>query len=320
MALRNVDRRRRAALARRVAPFLLLWASFAGGQSRDEATRNAARALADQGAERFDRRDWAGALELFRRAYVLVPAPTIAVFEARCLARLGRLVEADEAYARAETSPVDRDPNGFFRRAVREAEAEGGALRRRIPRLRVQVEGVAASAPTLRVVLDGQALNPALLGLERPLDPGAHRVEAHYEGSLREGQDVTLREGERRTVLLRVRPAPRPGAAPSPSPARPAPPARGATQRTIGLVALGAGGVALGVGAVTGALTLGKQSDLEDACPGRECPPEQHGELDSYRTLRTVSTIGYGVGLVSAGLGAALFVTAPSAPRAASLR
>jgi hypothetical protein len=33
-----------------------------------------------------------------------------------------------------------------------------------------------------------------------------------------------------------------------------------------------------------------------------------------------VSTIGYGVGLVSAGLGAALFVTAPSAPRAASLR
>ncbi|HEU4409858.1 MAG TPA: hypothetical protein VFS43_31685 [Polyangiaceae bacterium] len=331
MALRNVDRRRRAALARRVAPLLLLWASFAGGQARDEATRNAARALADQGAERFDRRDWAGALELFRRAYALVPAPTIAVFEARCLTRLGRLVEADEAYARAEAAPLKKDPAGLFREAVQEARQESAALRRRIPRLKVQVKGAPADAPALRVLLDGKAVSPALLNVERPIDPGTHRVAAQYEGAPRGAFDVTLAEGERRSVTLRIdapgaeRPeAPGPGpssALPSPAGPAEAPSSGGGAQRLGGWAALGLGGVGLAVGAVAGVLMVGKKGDLEDGCPGGGCPPERHGDVDAFRTLRTVSNVGYGVGLLGVGAGVVLLLTAPSAPpRGAWLR
>lgn len=308
----------------RVVLLLLPWASLVGAQPHDEATRNAARALADRGAEQYDRRDWAGALEMFRRAYELVPAPTIAVFEARCLTQLRRLVEADEAYARAEAAPTKKDPAGLFREAVREAQQEGAALRRRIPRLKVEIKGAPAEAPTLRVLLDGKAVSPALLNVERPIDPGVHHVEARYEGTPRGVFDVNLGEGDRRSITIRIKtPAPERSESSGPAPVAPLAEARppdGGWQRTAGWAALGVGGASLIAGAVAGGLMLGKKSDLDDGCPGGGCPPERHDDLDTFRTFRTVSNVGYGVGLIGVGAGVVLLLTAPSSPRAASLR
>jgi hypothetical protein len=51
-----------------------------------DVVQESARALADEGANAYAAHDDERALALFQRAYMLVPAPTIALFEARTLA------------------------------------------------------------------------------------------------------------------------------------------------------------------------------------------------------------------------------------------
>ena len=76
---------------------------------------------------------------------------------------------------------------------------------------------------------------------------------------------------------------------------------------------MGVGGAALVVGAITGGLAMGDHSDLEDNCPGGQCPPEQQDTLDSFHTMGTVSTVGFIAGGVLAATGVVLLLTAPSA-------
>lgn len=298
-----------------------LWGLLADAQGGADARRTAARALADQGAERYEHGDWAGALDRFQHAYELMAVPSFALFEARCLAQLGRLVEAHRAYVRAETTTAPSDPAGVSRQAVREARDEGAALRRRIPQLRIEVEGAPADAPDLRVLLDGNLLSRESLDVEHLLDPGPHRVEARYADTPHAPLDVNLREGERRSLTLHfVALSPVHPARGAKTSVQTASPAKGSAQRLGGWVALGVGGVGLGVGVVTGVLLFGKKSILEDVCPNGTCPPEQHDKLDTFRSLRTMSNVAYGVGLLGVGAGALLLVTAPSAKRTAWLR
>src|SRR5687767_4640019 len=80
-------------------------------QTRDRA---AARAAADAGADAFEKNDYPQALELFSRAERLYHAPPHLLFIARSLEKLGRLVEAREAYLKlaAEKLPASA-PNAF---------------------------------------------------------------------------------------------------------------------------------------------------------------------------------------------------------------
>ena len=55
----------------------------------DAHTRTAARNLAAQAAEAFERQEYEEALDLFQRAGSLIQAPTIALMEARTLAARG---------------------------------------------------------------------------------------------------------------------------------------------------------------------------------------------------------------------------------------
>ncbi len=93
--------------------------------------KTAARALADQGADAYAQGDFARAHELFVRAYALVPAPTVALFEARSLVQMGRFVDAREAYVRASSAPLPDDAPAPFRQAVTDATVELAALDRR---------------------------------------------------------------------------------------------------------------------------------------------------------------------------------------------
>src|ERR1051325_8916070 len=95
----------------------------------------AARALAAQGSQAFERRDFAQALELFQRASAIIPAPTITLMEARTLVELGRLVEAVEKYG-ATQRMLAVDPNNIvFQEAAASAQREVEPLLQRIPTL-----------------------------------------------------------------------------------------------------------------------------------------------------------------------------------------
>jgi hypothetical protein len=94
--------------------------------------------------------------------------------------------------------------------------------------------------------------------------------------------------------------------------------AAGAWMEPLGWVALAAGGAGLVVGGVSGGLALSKRSDLKSACPNKRCAPDLHGDVDSYETLRVVSSMGFIGGAVLAAAGITLLIVAPErAARAA---
>ncbi len=101
----------------------------------------------------------------------------------------------------------------------------------------------------------------------------------------------------------------------APTQTKPASPAEqppsGSSQRTLGWVFLGIGGAGLTVGAVSGALVYSKKSALDRSgdCIDNVCASTQHNALESYRTLRTVSTVGFVAGGVAAATGLCFVVT-----------
>lgn len=285
-----------------------------------EAVRDAARELGREGVRRYDEGDWEGARQAFRQAYRLMPAPTLALREARALVKLSRLVEAAEAYDRAASVKIDLSSPPAFRDAVTDALLEAEALRPRIPRVVIKLDGADVASPGLTVRVDGVAVPASTLGAPRPIDPGAHRIEAVASGRTRPVvETVSLRESELRAVVLRVEPPVAAAAPPTPLPAGPPPRSDGpestGSQRIVGWCAIGLGSAALAVGVTTGILTLSRKSDLDDQCVRGRCPPSAEPDLEAFRTFRTVSTIGYVTGALAVGTGVALLLTATDTPQ-----
>ncbi len=308
----------------------LVLSSVASAQEVDDSERNAARSLASQAKDQFDRGDYEKAQDLFHRAYQLVQAPTISLYEARALVQLGRLVEAEEAYTRTVRTQLAGESSEQFRKAVREAEPELAALQPRIPRLIIAVTGAGATDPALEVRLDGELVKSALVGVEMPINPGKHTVTARAGAGRITERSVTVLEKERQSIELEVAPAPAPPppAASDASSRRPraeAPPdvARGwPWQRKAAFVAGGVGVAGLGLGIVTGVIASSRYAKAEDECPQHRCIAGSAGDeaLQSFRSLKTVSTVGYIVGGVGIAAGVTLFVTAPARnPRQARL-
>ncbi|RYE82265.1 MAG: tetratricopeptide repeat protein, partial [Myxococcales bacterium] len=150
-----------------VASLLTLRPASAGA---DEASqRREATELADRGQESLERGDVEGALALFRRASQTLPSPAILLFEARCLVKLGRLLEASETYRRAETFALPPTAGGGAREALTVARDEGAQVRARLARLTVIIAGDQSPPSGLTLRLDGQAaISP---GVERAVDP-----------------------------------------------------------------------------------------------------------------------------------------------------
>jgi hypothetical protein len=74
-------------------------------------------------------------------------------------------------------------------------------------------------------------------------------------------------------------------------------------------VLLGVGGALVIGAAVTGAIVLGNEQDLEDGCPGLDCSSDETiDKLDSTRTLAVVTDVLWITGAVAAGMGTALLL------------
>ncbi len=273
----------------------------------DSHTRTAARTLAAEGTEAFERREYERALDLFDRALSLVRAPTLALMRARTLVELGRWVEAVDTYA---TLPRADDPsNPAFRQALDEAEHELGVLMARLPRLRVSVRGPDGAEREVRI--DGRKLEPALVGVDSPVDPGPHRVEVIVPGRAPEVRDVTLAERDRKELVIELvapEPARRPEPVAKPVP-RPAPVESGGFDVPV-IAAFATAGAGLVLGVTTGAIALGKKSDLDAVCTV-DCPETMRGTLSAYRLHRTLSYVGFGIGVVGAGVGSYFLMSEP---------
>jgi hypothetical protein len=294
-----------------------------GQAAVDDGTRNAARSLASQGKDAFDKADWDRARDLFHRAYTLVPAPTIALYEGRALAKLSRLVEAEEAYMRAARTSLDAESPEPFRKAVHDAEDDLLALRTRMPKVTIVPSGPGARDPELSVTLDGHPLKSALLGVQMPIDPGNHTLGASVPGAAPVQVSFSVLEKQQQKVdlpvpqgshvsqppkVVKAAPVEREPVTP------PTPPRASQWQLPAALIAGGVGVAGLATGVITGLMAGSRYSKAKRECPDHTCIEGSAGSdtVQSFRTLRTVSTVGYIVGGVGLAAGTTFFLLAPA--------
>ncbi len=86
---------------------------------------------------------------------------------------------------------------------------------------------------------------------------------------------------------------------------------RASSQRTLGFIGLGVGAAGLVVGSVSGLVAMSRHSTLESDCPTGKCRSSDQSTIDGFRTMATVSTVGFVIGGVAAAAGGALLLTAP---------
>jgi hypothetical protein len=79
-------------------------------------------------------------------------------------------------------------------------------------------------------------------------------------------------------------------------------------------VAFGVAGAGLIVGGITGALAFSKAAD----CPNKVC--ETQSDLDSAKSMATISTVGFGVGIAGVAVGTILLLTGKNSSETASPR
>jgi hypothetical protein len=301
-------------------------AQAAAGQEVDDATRASARQLGYAGVEAFQAHNYASASEKLERAFRVLQVPSLGLWSARALAKIGKLVEAQERYLRVGRLPVGGGDADVQRKAQVDAAAELELLAPRVPNVLIELQG--ASPSDVALTIDGVAVASDLVGEPRPVNPGTHTLVA-TRGDERSEAAVTLAESERKPVVLHfaggaAKPvASRPAAAPaigSPTPASATEERAGGPQRTAAWLSIGVGAAGLVVGGVTGVLAIGKGHDLSSnpRCQNNACGPSQQDKVESYNSMRTISTIGFIAGGVATATGVVLLLTTRSGPAAPS--
>jgi hypothetical protein len=271
----------------------------------DDATRAAARNVAEEGLALYDANKYVEALDRFERADALVHAPTMGLMAARSLQRLGRFVEATERYLTVTRMQIDADASDGFRTALTDAARERDALLPRIAGLELAID---SSIRGTVVALDGKAVPAALVGVRRPIDPGPHVVVLTL-GDKTKTERFELKEAEVRRIVVAFDPPSRPPLQ------LPPPPSRGGALRAVGWTGVAVGGAGVIVGVVAGGLALSAKSNLQQTiCTGTRCPPAAIPEIDRYDLLRGLSSAGLIAGVITASAGALVVgISRPSA-------
>jgi serine/threonine-protein kinase len=182
-----------------------------------------------------------------------------------------------------------------------------------MPSIIFQVKDAAGNeAAGVQITADGQPVARGAIDL----DPGEHTFAFEATGLKKFEKRLVLAEGvkQRRDVVIMARAEAAPIAS-TPSPPTGEAPTRWARPPTLAWVAFGVGGAGLVFGVTAGLVAGGKHSTLAGECDNGAgtCAPQYAGNLDSFHTWRTVSTVGYVVGALGVAGGAVLWFTAPSA-------
>jgi hypothetical protein len=307
----------------------LAWGAQA--QTGEIESRVLARRMADDGATLYESGQYEEARERFHRANALFPAPALELWEARSLNKLLRLVEAEERYASVKRYSLRPEDSAVVRASVAEATSEVEKLRKRIPTITIQLRGATPSNPSVVVRLAEKILNPAMIGLPIPTDPSTPTVVLISNGVELRRETVTLNEGDHCVLVLdAVAPAPAvahlaQGDQPVPGVAAPvykhesnqfSAPQPWYRRRDVGWAITGVGAAGLATGIATGLMAVSKHESLSNSCPNHSCESSSSDDLNEFHTYRTISTIGYVVGVVGLGTGITILVLSAKTSKA----
>ncbi len=277
-----------------------------------------ARAKFQQATELEQAGNHANALQLFREVGQVRMTPQVRFHIATCEEKLGKLVGALGGYELALVEAESLGPE-----FQKEVEDRATALRARIPKLIIE-RGEGAEAAT--VELDGVSLGASSIGVEVPLDPGPHAIQAKAPGHKQYLSTVEVSEQqlERITISLEKIPVEETSVA-SPKDEGPvvvSQPNR--PSRIIPYAIGGFGAAALVTSGVFFILQRGKDADLETLCgTDRDCTDtdprpldlrqqadarDMNSKLKLYSTLTQISAVA---GVVALGAAVVLIVTEP---------
>jgi hypothetical protein len=309
------------AVSRRVSTCLTLglalsFAAPAQAQEVDAATRSAARDLGYAGVNAYQAGDYTTASAKLEKAYAVLKAPSLGLWSARALAKLGKLVEASERYVDVTRLQVSGGDVAVHEQAKKDAASEHAALAPRVPKLLVRVTGV--EEREVAVTIDGTPLANALIGEHSPVNPGTHTVSGK-RGDETVEERISIAAGTEQSVELKFKGGPLPEATTGAASVDETRPVRGSDAsdrytvdpstrsrrgspalRTLGWIGLIAGGAAVAGGAATGIIVLDWRSQI-DSDEEKARDPGTRNRYETLRTITLVSLISGGV-LTTAGI------------------
>ncbi len=292
----------------------------------DDASRGMARKLGYAGVAAYQAGDYRTANDKLEKAYAVLRVPSLGLWSARALVKLGKLVEGSERYAQVAQLGAALGDEAVQKRALADAANELALLTPKIPRITVRLEG--ASPAEVQVQIDGVAVASPVLGQARLVNPGPHKIEGQRGGE-HAAAELVLAESESKPAVLRFSSVVAASPAPAPAPASGSGSAAasdslgssgssGSSSASLGqrrifaLIAGGVGVVGVGIGTVFG---LKSKSDHDDAvkyCASRQCSdPRGVNAGNDARAAGNISTVAMIVGGVSLAGGAVLWFSAP---------
>lgn len=296
------------------------------------ADQETAKAALLAGRDKLAKNDLTGARDQFRAAWALIRSPRNGVELAETHEKLGELVEARVVYVEVTKLPPRDGESKESLEARSRADARAAELQTLIPTITIRLDNAPKGAEP-SVTVDDASVPLAALAAPRRLNPGKHVVVVRMAGVAPKKSTFELVEKQARVVVVdlavegdganasssvepkvETTPAPPASTKPEPPPSsagREAPRPSGASALTW--IGFGVGGVGLLVGGVTGALAAGKAATVKDNCPNQVCPPAYHEDLNSAKSLSSVSTIGFAVGVIGLGVGVWGLVSGTSA-------
>ena len=255
--------------------------------------------LFEEGKRLFADGEIAQACETFAQSAELERTVGVLLNLARCHATMGRIATAHREYV--EAGALARE-QGQQERAEA-AEALAADLAPRVPKVRVQVAGVAADEV---VTFDGAPLRPADYGVARAVDPGTHEIRAEAPGRRAWTKTVEVVEsGEELVVTVPAL------VSVDDEPIESTSSEGMGSVRLAGFIVGGVGVATAIVGGVLGGLTLSKVSDAESdpaLCPGKVCTPAGREQIDGARGLGIAATVLLGLGGAAAAAGAVMVI------------
>jgi hypothetical protein len=282
--------------ARAALAAALLWWCPARAYAQDPAEgydREEARQHGEEGLALYDKGDYAGALAKLEKASAFVEAPTLKLYEARCLVKLSRLVEAEARFVTVTAMPLPAKPSELFTQAQDDARRERAELLPRIPTLEIRLLGSGASDANVRI--DGKLVDASTPGTRHRVDPGKRHVQARLGDRVRE-TTVEVSEGENRALTIDLSPGPsKQPASQEDAPLNPI--------AVAGIAVMGVGAAGVLVWAGTGIAAMFRAGDL--GCVDAICPASEDDVAELTR-LRTASTVSFWIGAPALAAGAVL--------------
>ena len=258
-----------------------------------------------EGRAAFEAGEFDRALELFRSSHQVHQSPNSRLMIAKTLHELGQPVEAYKEMVAAEQEAVAAaKANDAYIDTLNAAREVLAQLRSGVAVMRVTVVGGHTDLPPgSSISINGLDLPTAEWGEPIALAPGATTITLTTIDGVTE-QTLSLAAGDDQATALE-RPV-------ADTPVEPEGDGFGEwfeeNRETAAFVAGGVGAAGLITFAIFGGMTLSSYGDLDDSCPGGNCPTGSQDDIDSGQTYQTVANVGLVVGLVGAAASATLFL------------